>query len=100
MQHIDAAGALVQVIDVLGDQGQARQAPAQFGDRQVGRIGLGREYLLAPPFVPAPDQRRVVAKGLDRGQARRIEVFPEAGQGIAKGRDATFRRDSGAAEYH
>lgn len=30
----------------------------------------------------------------------RVEVLPQAGQGIAKSRDATFRRDGGTASYH
>ncbi|MOA30187.1 hypothetical protein D3C78_1512530 [compost metagenome] len=39
-----AAGALVQVVDVLGDQGETRHVAGQFGDGEMRRIGLRPEY--------------------------------------------------------
>jgi hypothetical protein len=52
--------------------------------------GLGWEasHLQPPPFVPAPDQRRVGLESLRRGQRHRIEALPQTGQRIPKGGDA------------
>ena len=95
-----AAGALMQVVDVLRDHGDLASAASQAGDRVVRGIGLGLQHLLATPQVPAPDQGRVRAKGLGRFQALRIVASPQAGQLIAERRDAAFSGDPRAGEYH
>jgi len=67
VQNRRAARPFVQVIDVLGDEGQARDPRRQGGDGQVSRIGRGLERLHPPPRVPAPNQVRIARKGIGGG---------------------------------
>lgn len=61
---------------------------------------LPAQHLHAPPFVPAPDQFLVFAKGAGRGQVFGIETFPQTRERIAKGGDAAFSRNPGTREHH
>jgi len=70
----------------------------QADDGEVSGVGKRAQHLHAPPLVPAPDEFLVFAKGLGCGQALGIETLPQAGKGIAKGRDATFGGNPSARE--
>ena len=99
MNHRLAAGTLVQVVDILGHQGQPRHPPRQLGNRPVRRIRRGTQHLLATPLVPAPDQLGVGDERLGRGQLRRIEARPQASQRITKGRNTALGGNAGTAEH-
>lgn len=45
-QRIAAAGPFVQVVDVLGDEGQFGKLGGQFGDGVMGGVGLSKQHLL------------------------------------------------------
>ena len=62
MQNRRAARPFVQVIDVLGDEGQARDPRRQGGDGPVSGMGRGVERLHPPPRVPAPNQVRIAGR--------------------------------------
>ena len=65
------AGALVQVIDVLRDDGQhAGAAAAVVGQRHMPGVRLRRAHGLLALGVPGPDARRVGAEALLAGQSR------------------------------
>ncbi len=100
MDHLAAAGAFVQVVDVLRDQRQLRHMAGEFGDGHVRGVRPSLENLHPAPLVPAPDQRRVATKGVGSGQFARIETLPQAGERIAKGRDAALGGDAGTGEHH
>ena len=66
--HVDeanGAGALVQVVHVLGAEKEAvADALLKFGKREVGRIGLGLCCRGAARGVELPDQRRIALPGI------------------------------------
>ncbi len=69
VQNVSTAGTLVQVVDVLRDQGELGHSICQGGDGDVGEVGLGVEDARAPRFVPAPYERRVAFKGVRCGES-------------------------------
>ena len=77
---IGGAGALVQSVHVLGDQGEPRLPPAPLGQDLVRAVGRGGRDQLAPPVIPLPDGARVPAKSLRRGEVFRARVLPEPGR--------------------
>lgn len=100
VKDVAAAGAFMQVVDVLGDQPGVGDSSAQCGNRPVRGIRLDTQHLQAAPLVPAPDQRGIVGEGRGRGQGRRIVARPETAKGIAEGGNPAFRRHPGAREDH
>jgi len=99
VNDILAAGTLVQVVNVLRDQRQLRYMAREVGDGQMSRIRLGLEDAHAPPFIPAPDQRRIAAKRFGCGQLARIETLPYTGQRVAEGRDAALGGNASTGEH-
>jgi hypothetical protein len=95
VQDLTAAGALVQIIDILGDQSKTRSQSCQGGYGQVCRIGLCTQHMHAAPFVPTPDKFFVVQKCLRCGKFFGIEPFPKASPGIAKGWNTALCGDTG-----
>lgn len=100
VDNAPAAGALMQVIDVLRDHRDLASAASQADDGVVRGIGLGLQHLLASPQVPAPDQCWILAKGLCRFQALWIVACPQSGQVITERRDAAFSGDPRAGEHY
>src|SRR5690606_24107345 len=82
------------------DQRELRHPPRQLDNGPMRRIGLRLQHLHAPPLVPAPDQRRITAKRLGRGQLGWIEALPQPAQCIAKRGNVAFRRNAGTGEDH
>ena len=83
VQHVTTAGALVQVIDILGDQCQSRDECFQQRDRQMRWIRLRSKDLHSPPFVPTPYQRRIAPERFGGRQFLGIKVFPQSGECMA-----------------
>jgi hypothetical protein len=99
-QRVGIAGALVQVVDVLADDGQHTGPARGIGSkRPVAGVGLRSAHTFAPLGIPVPDALRVGAKALFAGQLSRVEARPQAGQCVAEGRDATFGAHAGAGQH-
>src|SRR5258708_34493752 len=73
LDHLAAAGALVQPVDVLRDQQEFGGASLQLHEREVAGVGLRRSDELAAPGVPIPDEPRVARESGGRGQLARIK---------------------------
>ena len=91
-----AAGAFMQVVDVLRDQRKFRNDFGQSRQRLMAAVRLALQHAHPAPFVPSPDQRLVTAKRLRRGELFGIETRPEAGQRVPECRDAALGRNAGA----
>ena len=98
LDHVLAAGALVQPVDVLGDEGERGHQPPQPRDRVVPFVRLHLTHLLPAHPVPAPDAIRVAGEGLGRGQVLGPKLGPETGQRVPEGGDAALGRDPGAGQ--
>ena len=59
------AGAFVQTIDVLRDDGRRCFLSSPFGEDRVRAVRLRIANEAAPPVVPFPDQFWIVGEGLD-----------------------------------
>jgi hypothetical protein len=100
VHQIARSGALVQVVDVLGDQQQfARPVRLQPGQGQVRRVGrhLARQEAPAPIVVEVVHPCRIAREGLGRGHVFQAHLGPDA-VGIAEGIQAGFLRDPGAGQ--
>lgn len=88
------AGALVQVIDILGDQ-QQLSGPfrVEASKRLVGGIGLDGAEPGAPRIVESVNQRRIAGEGLRRRHILDPMPFPQA-VGTAEGRKSALRGHS------
>jgi hypothetical protein len=68
LDQLIVPGALVEVVNVLRDEGQLRYLFRESGQREVTRVRFHVGHRVAAPPVPAPDQRRVGEEGFRRGQ--------------------------------
>ncbi len=77
----DVAGAraLMQPVDVLGDECESIDPLAPGSQNVVTPVGSNTRYLLSSPVVPLPDQVRVTTKRLRGGQLLWPVPLPEAG---------------------
>lgn len=89
-----SARALMQSIHILSDKRHTGYQLSQPGQRLVAGIGLGRSDQTTSPSIPAPNQCRVVQKGLGRCQVFRAIPRPQAAVGVAKRGYAAFSRYS------
>ena len=92
------AGALVQVVDVLGDDADLGVV-LPGGDGAMPVVGLDVGDQVVAPQIPAPDPLRVVAPALGAGQLVGVEACPQPVLVIAEGRYTAFRGDPRAAEH-
>ncbi|MNP69642.1 hypothetical protein D3C76_1657660 [compost metagenome] len=102
MDEVLAARTLVQVVDVLGDQGDApRQQAFQPGQGVVGRIGvdLGLLQLLATRVVEALHQLGIPGITLGGGHILNPVLLPQAVTG-PECLDTGLGRDAGTGEDH
>ena len=100
VQHIPAAAALVQIVDILGDQQHlARPVALQPGQRQMRRVGLdvGVQQLLAAGIVEIMDPHRIVVEGLRRRHILDAHARPDAVR-IAESVEAGFLGDAGPGQ--
>ena len=86
LDHILAAGASVQRVDVLGDDRPDEPAPLELGERQVRGVRLGGAEQIDPLAVEAPDTGRIASERVDGGDLEGIDVGPDS-RGGAKVRD-------------
>src|ERR1700750_94942 len=98
MVYGGATGALVQVVDVLGDDTDL-DIVLPVGDGPVPRVGFDVGHQVVAPQVPSPNPFGVIAPPLGAGQLVRIEAGPQPVFVVAKCRHAALRGDSRAAEH-
>jgi len=92
VEYIAAAGALVEVIDILGDD--IYVIPFfELYECFMGCVGHAVEEAFAPLAVKAVDQRGVARESVGTAYIHYGIVFPQA-TCVAKGRDAAFRTDA------
>ena len=92
------AGALVQVVDILGDDQQfARPFGVEPRQRAMRRIGLDRRRAGAARVVEAVDQRGIARERLGRRDILDPMAFPQPVR-PAKGGEAALGRNAGAGE--
>ena len=96
VQHLTAAGTLVQVVDVLGDDAHL-MVFGQLHQRMMGLIGSGITQLAAAGVVEVEHQLRVAGKCLGGGDLLDPVPLPEA-IAVAKGLEATVGTDAGPGE--
>lgn len=94
------AGALVEIVDVLGDDQQvARPCGIQPRERAVGGVRLHLLQPRPPRVVESVDQGRVAPERLRRRHVLDAVSFPEP-VGAAEGGEAALGRDAGAGQDH
>ena len=95
---VAGAGALVEVVDILGAEVEAAgHAAFEFGEGEVAGVGLGGEGVAAAHGVEAPDQGWVGLPGFGGGYVFDAMAVPEAA-GTAEGGEARFGGDARAGE--
>ena len=101
MQQLAAAGALVEVVDVLGDEQEfALVFALEAGQRPMGGIGLDARHLqmLSALVVKLVNQMRVAGESLGRGNILDAMFLPQA-VGGAEGADARLGGNAGAGQH-
>lgn len=102
VQHPLAAGAFMQVIDILRDQQEVVPQPLfQIRQRAVSGVGrdLRRLQLAAARVVKRLHQRRVALIAFRRGDVFDLVLFPQPVRG-AEGANARFGRNAGPGQHH
>ena len=102
MDKVLAAGTLVQIVDVLGDQGdRTGQEPLKAGQRIVSGIGvnLGLLQLCAARVVKPEHQRGIPDIPLGGRHILDLVLFPQSITG-SEGLDARFGRDACSGQDH
>lgn len=92
-----AAGPFVEVVDILGDDGDV-VVLLQRGDGFVGGVGSHVFQLEPLPVVEIQQQAAVGVPALDGGDGLRVVLFPEAAV-VAEGADAALGADARAGQY-
>lgn len=91
-------GAVVQVVDVLGDQQEvARPAGGEVGESVVGGVGMHRRQPAAATVVEVLHQGGVAGEGLGRRHVLKPTAHPQAVVG-AEGGHAGLGGYAGAGE--
>ena len=98
LQDIAAARAVVEPVDILGDQRESRGALLECHQRVMRRVWFRGGDLLAAPVVPFPNQARVALECFGRGKLLGPELVPQTAR-TAKGRDAALGGDAGASQH-
>ena len=98
VQHATAAGTLVQVVHILGDDPHVKVF-FQLHEAQMGGIGLGVNQLFAPLVVELVDERRVAQEALMARHIHHRIILPQT-VGIPEGLDATLGADARARRDH
>ena len=98
VQHIAAAGTLMQVIHVLCDDAHVKVF-LQFNKPQMGGIGLGTNQLLTALVIKLVDERGIAQEALMAGHVHYRIILPQA-IGIAKGLDTALGADASTRRDH
>ena len=99
LDHLPRTGALMQAVDVLGDDSTHEPAPLELGEREMAGVRLGLRERLEPKRVELPHLPRVAPKRVDRCVLHRVVLSPDPGR-RAKIRDAALGRDPSAGQHH
>lgn len=99
MDDLARPRALVQVVDVLGDDADVMAGIGKCGKSAMAGIRLALHDLRGAPAVPAPEQRRITPETRFAGEFGWIKPRPQAGEGIAEGGDPAFGGHAGAGEH-
>ncbi len=92
------AGAFVQVVNVLGDEGEVvAEVSFEPDEGVVGEVWLAGEELGAPLVVELVDEFGIDGEGAGGGDFLDFVAFPEA-VGAPEGFEAGFCGDAGACE--
>ena len=101
--HVDdalVAGALVQVVDVLGHhQHRARVLALELGQGMVGGVGPGLDQVDPTGVVELVHEGRVAGEALGRRHLLEVVLGPQAVL-VAEGAEPGLGRDAGAGEDH
>ena len=99
MDHLGRAGALMQIVDVLGHQHDLGQPALQPGQRQMGgmRRDLAGEKLLPPRIVIAMDPHGIAGEGFGGGDLVDGHGGPGA-VGVAVGVEPGLLGDAGTRQ--
>jgi hypothetical protein len=98
MENTLGAGKLVKIVDILGTEEEAVvNGPFKGGEGQMSGIGLGLGGDAAAHGIEIPNQARIAAPGMRRGNFLDA-VFPPEAASIAKRGNAALRADAGAGE--
>ena len=104
--HVDdprRAGALVQVVDVLRDEGEPaaplREACFERGEREMGRVRPGGDEVAAARVVEGEHRFGVAGEGLGGRELHGIELRPDpAARFVAESPEPALGRNPGAGE--
>jgi hypothetical protein len=99
LMYFRAAGALMEVVDILRDQCEMRKEFRGFCDGGMTGIGLYPPNEAAPPGVPTPDEIRILRESFVRRELLRIVFLPQPTR-AAERRHAAFRRYTRTREHH
>ena len=100
VQHLFTSRTLMQVVDVLRDQGELRNESRHCCNSLVRGVRPRVGHRRAPPFVPGPYQCGIALEGMRRCELGGIEALPKAGLLVAESRNTAFGGHAGAGEYH
>jgi len=98
MKHVVISGSLMQIIDILRDEGEVRHIAGHCRNRSMSGVRLCAKNESAAPFIPPPYQGGVAHEGAGSREFSRGEVFPQSGLFVAECGDTTFGRDAGSGE--
>ena len=98
MQDLAAAGSLVQVVDVLGDDVYA-VASLQLGQREMRGIGLHLLQLATAGVVEIEDEPGIGVKAFGRSHIFHTVAFPQAAR-VAEGFQTAVGADAGSGQDH
>jgi hypothetical protein len=77
LDHVDAAGAGMERVDVLGDDRLHEPAPFELREGVVAGVRLGLEQRVDARPVEAPDVLRIAEERLDRRDLEGIDLGPD-----------------------
>ena len=98
VDDVRGAGALVEVVDVLRDDGDV-VVLLKLGQRQVGGVGLRGEELAPQGVVEVGDEVGVGLPALGGGYCLDGVTLPKA-VAVAKGAETALGADAGACEHN
>ena len=76
MDHIGAAGALVKVIHILGDEFEVGHKLGELGQGHMPEVGLRRVGRVLAGHIPLPNRVRIRGKARLRGQLLGVKTGP------------------------
>jgi hypothetical protein len=100
LDDVSAPGRLVKVVDVLGDDADARHQLLKPRNGGMALVWPGLAHRVGEMDVPVPDELGILPERVRRRDFGRIDFRPQALGPVAKGRDAAFGRHPCPREHH